>query len=312
MTVVLASLALALLMGPTALAASRATAPDQETLQAPAPLAYTPPTKVSLGQVHDRRSDGTFFNRLEIHLELPEISAADVAAVRTIVTTAVDDTGRNLVPDDTGKAGLQPTRRPQGRFGGSAKETRPASVTLELKNPARKADVVGIVSGEVELYMPGRDPNSVATFPKFMAQAGRPLVDPALKANGVEITVMGKEQLDAEKKRQLEKLKQEAKKKGMTGEELEERLAEFGSEFLKPEEGDVVLKLKAPEGRIQEIVYVDGAGEEKFASMTERGGFAVLSTWGEKPGPDWSLRVRMKTPKSLVRYSFNLKDVPLP
>jgi hypothetical protein len=310
MRIVLAPLALTLLIDPTLLAQAKVKAPARAPLKAPAPLAYVAPAKVTLGQVHDRRSDGSFFKRLEINLELPDIPAADVAAARTVVTTSVDDTGRNLVPEDSGKGGLQPIM--QGRFGGSAEKSEPVKVTLELKNPARKANVVTSVAGEIELYMPGKDPNSVATIPKFTAQAGRPLADPALKANGVEITLVGKEQLDAEKKRQLEKLKQEAKKQGLSGEALEERIADFSSEFLKPDEGDVVLRVHAPEGRIQQIVYVDAAGQEKLASKSEKQGFTVLSTWGEKPGPDWSLRVRMKTPKTLVRHSYALKDVPLP
>jgi hypothetical protein len=310
MKTVLAPLAFALLIDPTALAQAKAKAPARAPLKAPAPLAYVPPAKVTLGQVHDRRSDGSFFKRLEINLELPDIPAADVAAARTVVTTAVDDTGRNLVPDDSGKGGLQPTQ--QGRFGGSAEKSEPLKLTLELKNPARKANVVTSVAGEIELYMPGKDPTSIATIPKFTAQAGRPLADPALKANGVEIALVGKEQLEAEKKRQLEKLKQDANKKKIAGETLEEMIAEFSSEFLKPDEGDVVLKVHAPEGRIQQIVYVDAAGQEKLASMSDKQGFTVLSTWGEKPGSDWSLRVRMKSPKTLVRYSYALKDVPLP
>jgi len=310
MKIVLAPLALALLIGPTALAQAKGKAPTKAPAKAPAASAPAPPAKVSLGQVHDRRSDGSFFKRLEIDLELPDVPAADVAAVRTVVKSAVDDTGRNLVPDDSGKSGLQPTQ--QGRPGRAAEKPEPTKVTLELKNPARKANVVTSVTGEIELYMPGKDPSSIATLPKFAAQAGKPLADPALKANGVEITLFGKEQLEAEKKRQLEKLKQDAKKKGTAADTLEEMVADFSSEFLKPEEGEVVLKVQGPEGRIHEIVYVNAAGEEKRAMMSEKRGFTVLSTWGEKPGPDWSLRVRMKTPKSLARYSYALKDVPLP
>lgn len=310
MKVVLASLAIALLVGPTALAQKKTKTPPRESLKVPAPLASIPAAKVSVGQVRDRRSDESPFKGLEINLELPEIPAADVAAVRTTVTAAVDDTGRNLIRDDAEKGGFQPTQ--MGRFGGSSGTSGPTRVTLELKNPARKANAVKSVTGEIELYMPGKDPNSVATLPKFMAQPGRPLVDPALKANGVEITVMGKDQLDAEKKRQIEKLRQDAKKKKMAADTLEEMVADFSSEFLKPEEGDVVLKLKAPEGRIHEIAYVDGAGEEKRVSTSEKQGFTVLSTWGEKPAPDWSLRVRMTTPKTLARYAFALKDVALP
>ena len=54
------------------------------------------------------------------------------------------------------------------------------------------------------------------------------------------------------------------------------------------------------------------AGEEKPASVSQKQGFVVLSSWSAKPDPEWGLRVRMKTPKTLARYSLALKDVPLP
>ena len=60
------------------------------------------------------------------------------------------------------------------------------------------------------------------------------------------------------------------------------------------------------------MFYFDAAGEEKRASTSEESGLFVLTTWGEPAGPGWSLRVRMKTPKTLVRYSYALKNVPLP
>jgi hypothetical protein len=37
-----------------------------------------------------------------------------------------------------------------------------------------------------------------------------------------------------------------------------------------------------------------------------------ITTWGEAPGADWRLRVKMKTPKNVVRHSFVVRDVALP
>lgn len=306
MRIVLAPLALALLVAPPALAQKKGKA----AAKAPAASAPAKPANVKLALVHDRRNDTGFFNRLEINLELPDVPAADVTAVRTTVKAATDDTGRNLVPDDSGKSGMQPTQT--GREKDPAAKPEPVKVMLELKNPSRRAAVVKSVTGEIELYMPGKDPNGVASVPKFLAQPGKPLASPALKTNGVEITVLGKDQLEAEKQVMLNKVKQDAKKKGIKGEQLQEMLTERSNDFLKPEENDVVLKVKAPQGRIQQFAYLNAAGEEKLVGASERQGFTILSTWGDKPGPDWGLRVSLNTPKTLARYSYALKDVPLP
>jgi hypothetical protein len=182
---------------------------------------------------------------------------------------------------------------------------------IALRSPAREATSF-LVSGRVELFMPGRDPGAVATIPKIVTRAGKTIADPALKTNGVVIAMPGKERLDAEKRRQVDAFKKAARKEGYAGEDLAERVAEFAASFPKPEEGALVLKVSAPEGRVHEMVYVDAAGAEQRASTSGESGLLVLATWGEAPGPDRGLRVRMKTPKTMVRYSYALKDVPPP
>jgi len=309
MRILLAPLALVLLSSSPAFAQKKAKAPAKTGLAVPAPLAATPAAKVTVASVHDRRSDTSVFKKLEIELELPDVPGADVTATRTFVTAAVDDTGRNLVPEDAARG---VSAMPMGRMPRSEEKPAPARVTVELRNPARKATAVSSVAGEIELFMPGRDPNGTATLPKFLSQPGRPLADPALKANGVEVMVLGKEQLEAEKRRQIDKLRADAKKQKISGERLEAMVEDLSYGFPKPEEGEVVLRVKAPEGRIQEIVCLDPAGEEKRVSTSEKQGFILLSTWGDKPAPDWSLRIRMKTPKTLARFAYALKDVPLP
>jgi hypothetical protein len=82
--------------------------------------------------------------------------------------------------------------------------------------------------------------------------------------------------------------------------------------LLTVEESDLLVRIKDPSQRIQEIVYVDAAGDVKRLSTRTEEGLTYFSTWGEKPQADWKLRVSMKTPKNLVRYSFALKDVALP
>lgn len=310
MRAVLAPLALALLLTSPALAQKKAKTPVRPKAKAAAASVPAPPAKVTLGLVRDRRTDGSFFKKLEINLELPDVPAADVAAARTVVRSAVDDTGRNLVPDDSGKGGLQDTR--QGSPGEPVAKAEPTKVTVELRNPSRKAIVVKSVTGEIELYMPRKDPNGVATVTGFMTRAGVPLQDPALKANGLEITVVSKAQLEAEKQRRIGNLKRDLKAKGVAADTTNEMVADFASEFLKPEEGNIVLKVRGPEGLIHQICYLNPAGEEKFVSTSEKQGFTVLSTWGEKPAPDWRLRLKMKTPRTLARFSFALKDVALP
>lgn len=259
---------------------------------------------VKVTQVTDRRTKGSF-SQLQIVCELPKIASTDVAASRVIVSAATDDSGRDLVDHESGEPSMDNNMRPEA--------SRPASVSMTLKNPDRKATRVTEVRGDVELYMPGKDPNSTAEIAKFLSYSGKPVAHKALKANGVEIAVVSPAQIEAERKKRGDAKRKEGAEAGLEGDSLEGYVSSYLEYELKLEEGDVLVKIKDPNKRIQNIVYVDSKGEEQHVSQRdEDGGYTYFSTWGGKPAADWKLRVSMKTAKNLVRQPFTLKDVALP
>lgn len=259
-----------------------------------------------LKQVNDRRSNGSFAS-LTITLELPNIKSIDVAASRALVSNAVDDAGGNLINTEAGEPQLQPNSRAM-----YSDNPGPLTVDVDLKNPARKSTSLKSVSGQIELFMPSKDPNSVAEIAKFTSLSGKTLSHKALKANNVEITLVSEAQLEAERKKLTEAKTKELKESGYDDETLKSVLSSYTDYLLKFDEGDVVLRLKDDGKHIQDIAYVDGKGEVKRASINDRDGYTVLSTWGEKPEADWKLRVNMKTAKNIVRVPFSLSNVPLP
>ena len=267
------------------------------------------PVEVTVSQVNDRRTNGSF-SRLTIALELPKIRSSEVEASRVLLAAATDDSGQNLLNPEASEPQLEPNMR--GRFGGA--ETMPATiVNLELVNPDRKATTVKEVRGEIELYMPGKDSNSVAEISKFLSTSGKPLSHKALKANGVEITLLTEKQIEAERKRIADAKRKEYKDAGWEdGESLEEMVKSLLSSLLGVQESDLLARIKDPNKRIQEISYVDASGEVKRISTHDEEGLTYFSTWGDKPQADWKLRISMKTSKNMIRHSFALKDVALP
>lgn len=263
---------------------------------------------VTVKQVNDRRTNG-HFAQLTISVELPGVRSADVAASRVLVSSAVDETGRNLIDAEAGEPQLEPNHR-MSMLGEEA--AQPATVSITLENPDRKATSVKEVRGEIELYMPSKDPNSVAEVTKFLATSGKPLAHRALKANGVDITLLGATQVTAEKKRLADLKRKEAKESGFEGEGLEEYIKSFIESLLRVEESDLLVRIKDPNKRIQQISYVDAAGEVKRISMRDEEGITYFSTWGDKPQPDWKLQVSMRTTKNITRHAFALANVPLP
>jgi len=268
------------------------------------------PVDVTVKHVNDRRTTGHFAN-LTITIELPKIHSTDVAAWRALLTSATDDSGRDLVERGDQEPQLE-TYQQMGMPGKDA-PPEPVSLRLQLRNPERKATTVKEVTGALELYMPSKDPNSTAELPKFLSLAGKPLAHKALKANGVEIAFVTPAQIDAEKKRLGAAKRKEALAEGLEGEGLDQYIASYLENVISLEESDLAARIKDPNNRIHEIAYVDASGDVKHvSSRSNETGLTILSTWGEKPQPDWKLRVSMKTPKNLARYSFALADVNLP
>ena len=257
-------------------------------------------------QVNDRRTNGSF-SALSITMELPNINSKDVAASRVLVSNAVDDAGGNLINTEGGEPQLQANSRAM-----YSENPGLMTVDVDLKNPARKSKSLKSVSGQIELFMPSKDPNSVAEFPKFTSLSGKTLSHKAFKANNVEITLVSEAQLEAERKKLTEAKTKELKESGYDEETLKSVLSSYTDYLLKFDEGDVVLRVKDDGKHIQDIAYVDGKGEVKRASINDKDGYTVLSTWGEKPEADWKLRVNMKTAKNIVRVPFSLTNVPLP
>jgi hypothetical protein len=264
---------------------------------------------LTVTQVNDRR--GKSFSHLMIVVAMPSIKTSDVAASRVLLTSAVDDIGTNLLSSEK-QADLE-TNTLQ-KFGGDPGEPpRSMTVSFEMSNPPRSAKVVKEVRGDIELYMPSRDSNSTATIQKFMTKGGKPVSDRALKSNGVDLAIISKDQFEAMRKAAMDKYRAEKKAGGLDGDDLDQSVKDFAEyEYLKPDEGDVLVKLSDPNKRIQSIAYVTATGEQKQLRASEKNGITVLSMYGEKPADDWSMRVSLMTPKTLVRVPLVLTNVPLP
>ncbi len=269
------------------------------------------PVEVTIQQVNDRRTSGSF-SHLNISIELPKVLSSEVAASRVLIAAATDNTGRSLIDPEASEPQLEANMR--GMMGGPTQTPPPPmSISITLKNPDRKATSVKEIRGEIELYMPAKDPNSIAEISKFLSFSGKPLTHKALKANGVEIALVSPAQLEAERKRLGEAKRKEYKESGWEdGEDLESMVKSYLESALTVEDSDVLARIKDPNHRLQEITYIDAAGETKLVSTRTEEGITYLTTWAGKPQADWKLKVSMKTAKNMVRYSFALKDVVLP
>ena len=143
------------------------------------PLFAAEDVKVTAGTVEDQRFSDDRFGGLSIALVLKGSGVADVKAVRVRVKSAKDDVGTVLC------ASRRRTR--SRRTSKNYSESRQPGPEVHLTSPRRDASTVD-VAGEVELFIPARDPSTKQRFEQFLGALDKPIASSALKAAKVEIT----------------------------------------------------------------------------------------------------------------------------
>ncbi len=269
-------------------------------------LAAAAPSKpsaigVTPGDVTDRRRNDNSFAGLEIELKLTGEAAGGARGARAVVQKAVDDTGRNLV-----KEGGRPAE-----FEKSSGEGSPA-LKLELRNPARRAKSVREISGQVEVFLPDRDPAAVASADRFLSRMDRPIAASALKAAQTEATVVSRKTYDAEKKKDDERKKKESESAGLAGAMVSAFSGLFEGLFGEIGENDLLIRVNDPGKKVFGVEVFDAGGKRIDDSGSMKVGDFWILKFTEKLPADASLRIYLMTGKALVTAPFSLKDVALP
>lgn len=258
-------------------------------------------TRGVVGQVADDRNSGQGTpSSFEILVRLPDLQEADIAAARIVVKKAVDDVGTNLVPDEAPPAELV---EGAGASGG---------VFVRLKNPPRKAKLLRELVVEVDLDASMPDPAYVVTVPAFRRDAGKPIVSPVLQAAGIGIVVLTPELFEAERKAIAEAKRVEAVKGGADAAVAQRASDAALGSFILIDRRDTVLEMKDPKKQVSDFSFVESDGTVTYALRQDVNGLVALSPQGRFTSDDTSLRIKTKAPRTLTRWAFTVKDVPLP
>ena len=273
----------------------------------PTPTPTPPPAKPVAAEyleIRDERARGEGLgSTATVSVEIPSMKNGDVAAARVVPTRIVDDLGTSLLPEKPEEAYFESPRGDAGQ---------PLVLVVKMKNAPRKAKLLKEVTADAELYTPALDPSALVTIPKFLGEAGKPVVNPVLKAAGVEIAILSPAQVEAERKAYGEKKRAEAKAMGIDAEAVDRVVKIEEESFLGSSWVHAWLKVTDPNGRVHDYVFVNSSGEVEGANLSNEHGFVGLSAQGGEAGPDWGLQVRLRTPKTHQRVTFTVRDVELP
>lgn len=284
-------------------------------LLATLPAAGQSNVKVVLAEViDDRISDGMASGGLVLMMNLGGDGLDAVKSARIRVQEARDDSGKSL---------FNPKSRPP-EF--SDRNSNGGNIQVALDNPSRSSSSMR-VSGTADLFVPGRDKNSVVKVPGFLARMGKPVASKGLKAAKVDVTVLSKERYAEERKKnrldekKIAAIRAEAKERGMKDEEIA-AMIEMAKAFDEmgesnfPEHGLYLQMPKASEEKIQEWWLETPSGERietgGYSSRTDED-VVLQQTDVKKALPkDAVLVLSLFTEKAIVSVPFDLKEVPLP
>jgi len=261
--------------------------------------AFASDVKVIVAEVKDQRSTGEFFNNLEIKLKLIGDDSSSVRGIKTSISSAVDDTGRNLLLDDERKDSFETL------WDGKVE------VNLKFKNPARKAAVIKEITGELQLFAPDKDPAATVLSKGFMKKVGKPVNDPALTKAGVAVTVLTKKEYESLKKEEEKKAKEEAQKQGLTQAMISAFEGLF-SGFFQVGDNDLLFKIKDPSGNLIEMDVIDASGVKIKSHGNMKSHDLMVLNYNEAVPVDAMLRLFLKTQKSVISIPLRLVDVALP
>lgn len=269
--------------------------------------------RVSTGTIEDRRTTGKFFGGLEVELKLTGDDLADAKAKRVIVKRALDETGRDLLPDE----------QKEPDFSTSSG----SDLKVSLKNPARGATALKEISGHVELFTPSRDPAATVTVDRLLSRMDKPISMPALRNQKIEIAVVSpkahranaaKRKAEFEKEMAKGKAEMEKEMKGASAEEAKALEAimglaqAFSGMMDEVGDNDLILNVKDADGRLMDVEVTRAGGEEISSNGSMSSGELRVMNFSEKLPADAKLKVLIKTKKALVSAPFTLSNVSLP
>ncbi|HWX19465.1 MAG TPA: hypothetical protein VN578_06115 [Candidatus Binatia bacterium] len=271
-------------------------------------LAQTPPkqpvpVRVSVGDVTDNRTTGSFNSECKLELKFTGDAATDAVSVRKVrLKKAVDELGRDLARDDASDP-----------FGSSGFGQRSGGLKTELRlrNPSRNATVIKLLSGEVELFNPTQANGSILTIKDILKHPAEPVPNSSLKKYGIELLYLTKESYEA-KKKQIEE-----QQKSQPGAQIGDVFGDlfkgmFGGMMSVDKNNSLKLYVKDPEKRVVEVEFQDAAGKPLKRVSTWSSGELRQIELSSPPPADTQLTVHLATPEALQTFPFAIENIPLP
>jgi len=235
-------------------------------------------------------------------------AASEVKAARTLVESAVDDTGAQL--GATTIFTLSPAM-----IGRTAITASPM-LSVSLQKPATGARTLRSLDGTLEVVIPALDPDATVQVDELPAKLGRPVSSPALAAAGITIIILDRQGCE----RALTDANDASGARGFLT-----KSATSGPVWKNPagvsrmNSRDVALAIHDPQGRLAGVEFQTMYGDALSYNHNGLSHYSIAAgkrftiyRLDSKLSNNLKLVCWLATPKSLVTYPLHAANVPLP
>ncbi len=258
------------------------------------PLQSSQAIEPALGDIVDTRSSGGMIGNLRVELKVAGDEVPDVEAMRASVISILDETGRDL--NDLAKQESQSQRFSTFWPG--------HGIQLTFKNPSRKAGTLKELIGRLDLFIPRNDPESVLVVDNAPSRFDQVIESPAFKTSSFSLIMMNRQQYEARTKRESEAT-------GKSGGSFANLLGGFGPMGVGDAKS-VYVQVKDPEGRFSGIEFLSADGQRIKSQSTLSTANTYTLLYSAALPADAKARIKVATPKSVVRVPFQFENVVLP
>jgi len=246
-------------------------------------------TKVTVGKVRDTRMEGKHPSGMQVFLTIEDAALLqDVKSYRIVPTKASDDLGTDLL--DTTRHVLTESYQPF---------LSPKGLSVRLVSPPRRATVIRELTGEIQFFVPRRDPSASVIIASFSKQPAGPIASPLLAAAGVELNLP-------------EQTVSGIANKGV----VSASNATLPSTVQTPSGYSIRLSYTDPNERVVGLEFADAGGNTIRPPGSGLGHHGAVTTrhfhFRDELADSTNLIVYLATPLAVVKVPFALTNIPLP
>lgn len=244
---------------------------------------------VTVESVSDSRSTATMMPRCQVQLRVSGDEVADAFDISSIrITTAVDDTGRDLKLDPEHDRMRPPFS--SGRF-----YAVQFSHTVELSSPARSARFIKTLEGELDLLFPTPENGGMVIVRDFLKHPGELLSNPSLKSSNISITFLDKDS---------------AENNWNGGVPVSPRMPH--NAFRSGSAHQLRFSVDDPDHRLADMAFIDAYGRQLPTGGSTYGSTIRTYTLQENVPSNLQLYIYLTVPAAIKTIPFKIENIELP